>query len=75
MITKIFNIGKYQAVKMPKEYRLECKEVVVSRIGDVVVLLPEGSKWDGFVAALNMFSEDFFSEGRAKEYPQKREAF
>lgn len=37
---KLFMHGRSQAVRLPKEYRFEGKEVRVSKIGDKVILEP-----------------------------------
>ena len=73
MIGKVFENGRSQAVRLPKECRFDSKEVIVNKIGNIVVLLPADDKWSGFVYALNSFSEDLFSDGRAEEWPQKRD--
>jgi antitoxin VapB len=39
-IAKIFQHGRSQAVRLPKEFRLPGKEVKVSRVGDAVLLEP-----------------------------------
>ena len=73
MMGKVFENGRSQAVRLPKECRFDSKEVIVNKIGNIVILLPTGDKWSGFALALNAFSDDVFSEGRAEEIPQKRE--
>ena len=52
---KIFENGRSQAVRLPKEYRFCCDEVMVNKIGDVLILLPKNSKWDSFITAIDMF--------------------
>lgn len=37
---KVFMHGRSQAVRLPKEFRFEGKEVRVSRVGDKVILKP-----------------------------------
>ena len=73
MIGKVFNIGKYQAVSLPKECRINSREVYVGKVGSTIMLFPIENKWSGFEYALNMFSDDFFSEGREDQRPQERE--
>ena len=49
---KIFENGRSQAVRLPKEYRFECDEVYIRRdeaTGDVV-LSRRPDTWDGFFA-------------------------
>ena len=37
---KVFMHGRSQAVRLPKEYRFEGNEVLVSKVGDKVILEP-----------------------------------
>jgi antitoxin VapB len=39
---KLFMHGRSQAVRLPKEFRFEGKEVRVSKVGDKVILEPMG---------------------------------
>lgn len=73
MTAKIFENGRSQAVRLPKECRFHTDEVAVNRIGDIVMLVPKTSKWDSFMQAIDMFSEDFMDGGRAGEIKQERE--
>lgn len=41
---KLFTHGRSQAVRLPKEFRFEGKEVRVSRVGNRVILEPLGSE-------------------------------
>ena len=41
---KLFMHGRSQAVRLPKEFRFEGKEVRVSKVGDRVILEPMGIK-------------------------------
>lgn len=58
---KIFSSGRSQAVRLPKAFRLEGKEVYVKRMGAAVVLLPKKGSWDNFFNACEEFSDDFMS--------------
>lgn len=73
MTAKIFENGRSQAVRLPKECRFDADEVAVSKIGDVVMLMPKTGNWDLFMKAADMFSEDFFADGRATDAVQERE--
>lgn len=42
-IAKLFTHGRSQAVRLPKEFRFDGKEVRVSRVGNRVILEPLGS--------------------------------
>ncbi|MCR4721908.1 MAG: antitoxin [Lachnospiraceae bacterium] len=74
MTAKIFENGGSQAVRLPKECRFSSDEVMVNKIGDVVVLLPKTGKWDSFVQAIDMFSDDFMENGREPQAFQKRDS-
>ena len=74
MTAKIFENGRSQAVRLPKEYRFHDEEVAINKIGDVVILMPKEHKWSGFLNSLNLFSEDFMNDGREKSAEQEREA-
>ena len=71
---KVFKNGRSQAIRLPKECRLSSDEVMVNKIGDVVILLPKQNKWDSFMKAVDMFSDDFMADGRATDIVQEHEA-
>ena len=56
---KIFTSGRIQAVRLPKEYRFEGKEVIVRHFGSGVILLPLDKPWDILESALNEFEPGF----------------
>lgn len=74
MTAKVFENGRSQAVRLPKECRFESDEVAVNRIGDIVLLIPKKSNWDSFMKAVDMFSDDFMQDGRADNLVQERES-
>ena len=73
MTAKVFENGRSQAVRLPKECRFDTDEVAVNRIGDIVILMPKTNKWTSFMQAIDMFSEDFMENGRNDEINQERE--
>ena len=70
---KIFENGRSQAVRLPKEYRFSENEVFVTKIGEIVMLIPKNLKWTGFLSGLEMFSSDYMDEGREVQMEQERE--
>ena len=74
MMAKVFENGRSQAVRLPKEYRFSDKEVAINKIGDVVLSMPKENKWAGFLSSLNLFSEDFMNDGREQSVEQERDA-
>lgn len=74
MTAKLFENGRSQAVRLPKEYRFEGNEVAVNKIGDVVILMPKDDKWSGFLDSLDIFTDDFMPGGRRQPSVQERES-
>ncbi len=74
MTAKIFENGRSQAVRLPKECRFNGSEVIVNKVGDIVILTPKEDKWSGFLSSLDMFSDDFMSDGRQQPNAQERES-
>lgn len=73
MTAKLFENGRSQAVRLPKECRFNGEEVAVNKIGDIVILMPKENKWAGFLSSFNLFSDDFMSSGRKQPVVQERE--
>ena len=70
MTAKLFENGRSQAVRLPKQYRFQADEVNVHKIGDIVMLIPKDSKWQGLLQSIDMFSDDYMTErvqGTAEE--------
>ena len=74
MTAKVFENGRSQAVRLPKECRFNTDEVAVNRIGDIVLLMPKTNTWTSFMQAIDMFSDDFMQDGRDGSLEQEREA-
>ena len=74
MTAKVFENGRSQAVRLPKECRFDTDEVAVNKIGDIVLLMPKTNKWSSFMQAIDMFSDDYMEDGRSNGTPQEREA-
>lgn len=68
---KLFQNGKSQAVRLPKEFRFGSDRVYIKRVGNAVVLLPYQAAWDTLLESLSLFSSDFMSE--RTQPPQQRE--
>ena len=72
---KVFNSGRSQAVRLPKKFRFNADEVVVQKLGDAVILVPEESLWKVFTEGVNGFTDDFFQNGRDQGEQQERDVF
>lgn len=73
MTAKLFENGRSQAVRLPKECRFHGDEVAVNKIGDVVILMPKENKWAGFLSSLEMFSDDYMDTGREQPSAQEHD--
>lgn len=60
-IAKVFINGRSQAVRLPKNYRLEESEVYIKKIDDIILLIPKDSAWKVLESGTNYFTEDFLS--------------
>lgn len=56
---RIFQSGRSQAVRLPKEYRFDATEVAVRHFGNGVLLLPIDNPWETLEAALANFEQGF----------------
>ncbi len=56
---RIFQSGRSQAVRLPKEYRFEGAEVAVRHFGNGVLLLPIDDPWATLEAGLAEFEPGF----------------
>ena len=56
---RLFQSGRSQAVRLPKEYRFSGTEVVVKHFGNGVLLLPVDDPWQTLAAGLAAFEQGF----------------
>jgi antitoxin VapB len=70
---KLFMHGRSQAVRLPKEFRFEGSEVLVSKVGDKVILEPLKKPpidFDKFWAELDALgARDFLADGIPDDPP------
>ena len=76
LTAKIFQNGRSQAVRLPKEYRFTDSEVLAHKVGDVLMLIPKSQEdsWSTLLASLDLFSEDFMANGRNDSQEQERDS-
>jgi antitoxin VapB len=70
---RLFNNGRSQAVRLPKEFRFKGSDVYVKKVDNIVMLFPMESPWIPLVNSLDKFSDDFMKERNQPEN-QKRAA-
>ena len=77
-IAKLFMNGRSQAVRLPVNYRFDCKEVYIRRdpeTGDVVISKKPGL-WEDYFEMIDKINipDDFMAE-RNNNAPQERNLF
>ncbi|MDO4979089.1 MAG: type II toxin-antitoxin system VapB family antitoxin [Candidatus Saccharibacteria bacterium] len=72
---KIFQNGRSQAVRLPKEFSFKdnTKEVYIDKIGDVITLRTKKPDWDDFLEALDTFPKDGFKGDWRKQGIKKED--
>jgi antitoxin VapB len=73
LTSKVFKSGNSQAVRLPKEYQVDDKELFIQKIGNTIILFPMDNPWEMFEQSLNEFTDDFMAEGRNQPEIQTRE--
>ena len=68
---KLFQIGRSQAVRLPKEFRFSGDEVYIKKYQGIVMLLPKESPWTSLVDSLDRFSIDFLDERNQLDQQQR----
>lgn len=71
---KVFTNGGSQAVRLPKDCRFHDDEVLVNRIGNVVILIPKDDPWQSMLQSLDLFTEDFLADSIEDLPAQERES-
>ena len=60
------------AAILEKDYRLEDTELVISQVGDSLVITPKSSLRKAFFEGIAMLPEDFLADGRPEETENER---
>jgi len=72
---RVFKSGNSQAVRLPKEFRLNVDQVEIFRRGKELVLREHPVDGGAIFDALASLPEDFMAEGREDAPPQERKSF
>jgi antitoxin VapB len=70
---KLFQNGRSQAVRLPKEYNFPGTDVLIQKVGESVILFPKDKVWETFLHGLFGFTDDFLANGREQPEMQERE--
>ena len=68
---KVFKNGRSQAIRLPKEFRVDCDEVYLKKTPEGFLVISR-NPWELFLEGIQELSEDFMSKGRQQPEAQKR---
>lgn len=74
-LARVFQSGNSQAVRLPKEFRLDAEQVEIFRQGNDIVLRQLPRNGAVLFDLLSALPQDFMAESRQDSPPQEREAF
>lgn len=69
---KVFWSGRSQAVRLPKEFRVEADELAIRREGDALILEPIAKGWDWLKKMPGHVDEDFEKAANEDVLEQER---
>jgi len=72
---KVFKNGQSQAVRLPKEFRFDCDEVMIKKSGNTLVLIPTTHPWTSLTESLAKFTDDFMVDRGQPETQVREEIF
>lgn len=71
--TRVFQSGNSQAVRIPREFQFNTREIEIFRRGDELVLREKPANLSGVLNCLASMPDDFMAEGRFDPPPQNRQ--
>jgi antitoxin VapB len=74
-LAKVFTSGNSQAIRLPKQFRLDVKEVFIRWSGNKLVITPHPDSWVGFMQGCSGFSDDFSASSDALPADIERQGF
>jgi antitoxin VapB len=72
-LARVFQSGNSQAVRLPKEFRLDVDQVEIFRQGNDIVLRQSPPPATAVFDLLASLPADFMAEGRGDTPPQERD--
>lgn len=70
---RLFQNGQSQAIRLPKEFRLNGDKVFIKKMGNALIIIPYQNSWESLVESLDQFSDDFMQEREQPFEQQTRE--
>ena len=69
---KVFQNGRSQAIRLPKEFRVETDEVLLKKVPEGFVVISR-DPWELFFEGVRELSDEFMSGGRQQPEQQSRD--
>jgi antitoxin VapB len=69
---KVFWSGRSQAVRLPKEFRVDAKEVRLKKRGQQIIMEPVPENWDWLDAIAGTLDQDFLDAALEQPEPAER---
>ena len=70
---KVFKNGRSQAIRLPKEFRVEADEVYLKKTPEGFLVMTR-DPWEIFFEGVRELSDDFLAGGRAQPSLEKRKS-
>lgn len=70
-VAKVFKNGRSQAIRLPKEFRVDSEEVYLKKTPEGFVVMTR-SPWELFYEGVKELSDEFMAEGRKQPPVEKR---
>lgn len=68
---KVFQTGRSQAIRLPKQFRVETDEVYLKKTSEGFLVIPR-DPWEIFLEGVADLSDEFMSAGRQQPKLQSR---
>jgi antitoxin VapB len=72
IVAKVFRNGRSQAIRLPKEFRVDTNEVYLKRTPDGFLVIPR-DPWELFFEGIQELSADFMRGGRLQPEVEQRQ--
>ena len=70
---KVFKNGRSQAIRLPKEFRVDADEVYLKKTPEGFLVITR-DPWEIFLEGVKELSDDFMVRGRQQPPPQSRKS-
>jgi len=71
-VAKVFRTGRSQAIRLPKEFRVETNEVYLKRTREGFLVITR-DPWEVFFEGIDELSDQFMSGGRVQPKLETRD--